>query len=179
MAALLAQEPAYYGSGQFDEPDTLSLPIGTATKRGDIGVLAAGVVNKAAANAASGVVGLIQFGSVDIYYNSSATDVTLFGVSTANTALMSSEPANVHLIAAHNFQPFEISLIQAWSPSTQLGAAIAGINIDGTTGFFVADTTQTNKILNVIGAVDGPTRGTVGDTFKRVIVTFTAASVAI
>src|SRR5271166_4498872 len=186
MAALPAAEPEMYGGfGGENEPNIVTVNIAAISGtflRGDFLVYNGTNVLKAATNPTiATVLGMSAFGSLDFYFAgvggaAAVNDAALFGATVSSTALMPADANLPRVLATFGQFPFEMSLIQAWAPSTQVGPAKAGLTLDAS-GYFVADTTQSNKILNIIGSVDGPGKGVVGDTYKRVIVSFISGSI--
>jgi hypothetical protein len=67
---------------------------------------------------------------------------------------------------------FLINLVQQWNG--QLYTSV-GLNIDSTTGYFVADTTQT-ACATIQDKPFGPGLGDVGDTYAKVLIQFTAST---
>jgi hypothetical protein len=81
-------------------------------------------------------------------------------------------------------QRFEMSLVQAWYPS--LLYTTCGVAYNAAANTFVADTSQSNKILTIVDKAQGPTSavwgdnlGGVGDIGARVIVSVTTATALI
>jgi hypothetical protein len=91
---------------------------------------------------------------------------SVFGITERNLGT-SQEPLNAHAVSA-KYNQFEISLLQAWDPG-YVGQFV-GLLIDSASNFFVADMTQSNKVAQIVGTVDGPGRGVAGDVYKRVAI---------
>jgi hypothetical protein len=113
-----------------------------------------------------GPVGGVQPGPISDPFGRPAFNQSVFGITEVYPGI-STEPRNAHIIAAAAVQ-FEISLIQAWDPG-YIGQ-LCGLNIDTNSQYFVADLTASNKILQIVGQVDGPGRGGPGDTYKRIAI---------
>lgn len=90
---------------------------------------------------------------------------TVFGATEAYP-MISTEPANAHIIAAT--VQFEIALKQAWDPG--YAGLLCGLALDSGSGYFIADLTATNPILQLVEPVDGPGYGGPGDINKRVAI---------
>ena len=197
MAAYSYAEPAIYMPGGFKEPDVQPFAATPAAgiKRGDIVTIAAGLLTRPTGAvgtgiATSGIVGLTEMDQTAIYYvgiggsaaiaTPSAANSALFGATTAGTALQPGlEFQGTKVVLAHNGQQFEFSLNSAVTWATSLIGTQVGIALDGTSNLYIADTTATNKVGVIVGEVDGPNKGAVGDTGKRIIVALLASVLAV
>jgi len=128
---------------------------------------------RAATNASANIVGLAQDDSNALYFSGvggsgAIGNQSLFGATMTQQPLTGND-AFLNLVVKLQVQVIEISLVQAWNPMLA-GGAVAGLLLDPTTGFFVADTSQSNKIFNIIGLAAGPSsvQGGVGLTGSRV-----------
>ena len=195
MATLPYAEPAIYMPGGFKEPDIAKYPItgGTTFNRGAFLTIAAGLLTKPAGAVGTGIpttgiVGLSNIDSTAFYFSGiggstaeatpAAANTQLFGYTTATTALQPGlDFQGCPMSLAHNGQQFEVSLAQAFAQAS-IGASI-GVALDASTGYYIADTSATNKVATIIGEVDGPGKGTIGDFGKRVLIAFLATVLAV
>ena len=90
---------------------------------------------------------------------------TVFGATEAYPMISTSRPTR-DIIAAT--VQFEIALKQAWDPG--YAGLLCGLGLDSGSGYFIADLTATNPILQLVEPVDGPGYGGPGDINKRVSV---------
>jgi len=142
-------------------------------------------VNKIATNVATNVVGLAVNSSLALFYvgaggsylgNESAS----FGVTNAQAPMTPNETFGSVVIRPQN-TIFEISLVQPYYSTLQ--GTTAGLTVDPTTGFCVADNSQSNKILNIVGLSQGAQIGATaqggayGDIGARVYVTFNGGTI--
>lgn len=182
-------------SGGFKEPDILKYPITTANtiKRGEFCTIASGqllhpVGAVGTGIPATGIVGLANADGSALYFagiggstavaSPYAANTQLFGWTTATTALQPGlDFLGLPVSLAHNGQQFELSLSQAFAQTT-IGAQV-GVALDAASGYYIADTSATNKVAIVVGEVDGPGKGTIGDIGKRVIIAFIPATLAV
>lgn len=190
MATLSYAEPAIYMPGGFKEPDIAKYPItgGTTFNRGAFLTIASGLLTKPAGAVGTGIpttgiVGLSNIDSTALYFagiGGSAAEATpaaantqLFGYTTATTALQPGlDFQGCPTTLAHNGQQYEVSLAQAFAQN-QIGVAgNVGVALDAASGYYIADTSATNKVATIVGEVDGPGKGTIGDFGKRVIIVF-------
>jgi len=137
---------------------------------------------RAATNASANIVGMAVDDSNALFFDGvggagSIGNQSLFGATMTQQPLTANE-AFLNLVYKLQSQTIEMNLVQQWSPMLA-GGAVAGIPLDSTTGFFVADTSQSNKILNILGFVNGPQsfQGGVGLTGTRVQVQFASGLV--
>lgn len=129
---------------------------------------------RAATNANTNLFGMATDDSNALFYNAygQVGNQSLFGATMTQQPLTGND-AFYNLVTKLQTQQLEMSLVQAWNPALA-GGAVAGLLLDPTTGFFVADTSQSNKILNIVGFNNAPqsVQGGVGLTGTRVIVQF-------
>ena len=195
MATLPYAEPAIYMPGGFKEPDIAKYPItgGTTFNRGAFLTIASGLLTKPAGAVGTGIpttgiVGLSNIDSTALYFSGiggsaaeatpAAANTQLFGYTTATTALQPGlDFQGCPMSLAHNGQQFEVSLAQAFAQAS-IGASI-GVALDASTGYYIADTSASNKVATIIGEVDGPGKGTIGDFGKRVLIAFLATVLAV
>lgn len=103
-------------------------------------------VQRAAAGTNTNIVGISMHDSQSVWAMGVGAGFTAGNISNLLGAWMPPptlgpiDPSQMLVASLINAQPFEISLIQPWT-SAMIGA-VAGLNIDPTTGWFVADTTQ-------------------------------------
>ena len=136
---------------------------------------------RAATNPSTGIFGMAVDDSNALFFNGvggagTIGNQSLFGATMTQQPLTANDAFLNEVYKMQN-QQIEISLLQPWSPALQ-GAAVAGLTLDPTSGFFIADTSQSNKILNILYANNQPQvfGGGVGITGTRVVCTFTSAS---
>jgi len=181
--------------GGFKEPDIAKYPITAANtiKRGEFTTIASGqllhpVGAVGTGIPTTGIVGLANADGSALYFSGIggstavaspyAANTQLFGYTTATTALQPGlDFLGLPITLAHNGQQFEVSLSQAFAQAS-LGVQV-GIALDAASGYYIADTSATNKVATIIGEVDGPGKGTIGDTGKRVLVQFIATTLAV
>lgn len=174
--------------GGSKEPDVIKYPVtgGTTLGRGAFAQIASGLLTKPAGAIGTGIpasnnVGMCNADSTATYFSgiggsaaeltASAANSQLFGSTTATTALQAGvDFLGIPVTMAHNGQQFEVSLNQAFAQAS-IGVQV-GLALDAGTGFYIADTTATNKVATIVGQVDGPNKGTTGDIGKRVIIEF-------
>jgi hypothetical protein len=138
-------------------------------------------VNKVATNVASNVVGLATSSSLTYFYvggggSFAGNEFAPFGVTNAQPPLTPDETYKAVVIRPQNTY-FEMSLVQAYNSALQ--GTTAGITVDPTTGICVVDTSQSNKILTIVGLSQGAqigatAQGGVNDIGARVQVAFTS-----
>ena len=121
-----------------------------------------------------GPVGGVQPGALSDPFGRPNFNQSGFGI-TEGYVPISTEPRNAHFISGAACR-FAVCLKQAWDPGF-LGQN-AGLNIDSQSNFFIADMSQTNGVLQIVGTVDGPGWGGPGDVNKRVIVKVNGAYLA-
>lgn len=174
MAALAPQRIQIVDSPGIAEPDIRSFPIasGQSYIAGAILTLSGGSVAESADNpGANAVLGVALHDAGSVYPTNSVvpSSSSLFGRTFVGTKLFPQDPSHQRVVLLHNNQYFEISLVQAWSPS--LIGTTAGLKKDPTTGFWVLDNTLTNKYAVIVAKAEGPAsfKGTVGDTGARVV----------
>lgn len=176
MSAWGFMPPAATLPGSQRTLDSLTLPFTGANAIDDILILSAGVLSKAATNAAvTTLAGQALKSSLALYATAAPTIGTLVGASTVGTVLTPGLPLQMDFDPWYQGQFIQFSLneaIAAASPGTAVG-----ILLDGTTGYFVASTAQANKIGTIVNAVIQPSQPwVVGDTGVRVIVQINAAT---
>lgn len=190
MANTIAyQAPRLHGAGPLatDDPNLNKFPFTGTLVEGDIVFLNSGVLTKAAANQAA-LAGMIPAGSANIYHAASSAGVGLnFGPDQTGTALMPATEQNLGLVEFSGGVQLEISLNQATTLANSLIGTQVGLNYDSTSGFFFADTTQTNKIGVIVllpGGPDAPrgpqvANGQIGDLGGRVVIEFIASALQV
>jgi hypothetical protein len=134
-------------------------------------------VARAATNANANIVGMAVNSSAADYFVGTGGSFLVNEGSTlgATNSLGPLEPNEIFrtpVLKVNNGAMIEISLRQAYYPA--LDGTTAGLYLDPVTGFFVADNSQSNKILNILGQVPGvpSVSGNVGDVGARVRVQF-------
>jgi hypothetical protein len=145
-------------------------------------------INRSVTNPSTLIVGLAINNSTQQFFSGTGGaftvgDQSLFGATNSLSPLNPTESLLGYVISAASGTLFEISLKQAWYPSL-VGSAKAGLTLDTTSGFFIADTSASNKVLNILRlatsvpvATPGiPVTGQVGDTGARVIVSFASGT---
>lgn len=172
------QPPAPVLPGNQRTLDSQTLPFTGANAIDDILILSSGLLSKAATNAAvTTLAGQALKPSTSLYATASPSPATLVGASTVGTVLTPGLPLQME------FSPWVagtfvmLSLVQAVAVATP-GLAV-GLLLDGTTGYFVADTSQSNKVGNIVRVVDSTPAyipWVITDTGVRVIVQINAAT---
>lgn len=146
---------------------------------------------RGATNLAGNIWGMAMHASNEIYFEGTGGSFltgnpgSLFGGSMSVPPLMPDEAPRSYVCALGGGDLFEFSLNAAsggWSPL--LITKQAGLTLDATTGWFTVDTTQTNKVCQIVdhrdGVYIGPTQnGNPGDTGVRVIVQFISTTLLI
>lgn len=139
-------------------------------------------ISGAATNVASGLIGIAASDSNAAFFSgiggsASVGNASVFGA-LANYPPLDSIGAMAIPICKLAGSLWEFSLVQPYSPA--LDRTTAGITLDATTGFYVVDTSQSNKIVTIQGASSGPSPffGSVNDTGARVRVTFSSSALA-
>jgi len=158
--------------------------LGTATTTPNPLTNNAGI-NQAATNVAT-VYGLAVNSSLATFYSGpggsfQVNEHALFGATNSAPPLTPAETYLGYVVKLFPYLPVEISLnvaSGAWSPML-IGTQV-GLTLDATTGFFTADSTQSNKVATIVANADGDFRtlGQVGDYGKRVLINFLASAVA-
>ncbi len=138
--------------------------------------------NQASTNASSGIVGLAVAASNENFFDGSGGSFNVGPGSRtgANTGVPPLAPGEAQLYYAAGLgqgQLVEMNLSQAYAFYPSLIGTTAGLTLDASSGFFIADPSQTNKILTIVdqrpGVQIGPTAsGTDGDLGVRVVVQF-------
>lgn len=176
MAAWGFMPPASTLPGSQRTLDSLTLPFTGTNAIDDILILTSGVLSKAATNATvATLAGQAYKNSAALYATAAPGIGTLVGASTVGTVLTPGLPLQM------DFDPFyqgtfvQFSLNEAIA-ATSPGTAV-GLVLDGTTGYFIVSTAQSNKIGTIVNAVIQPSQPwVVGDTGVRVIVQINAAT---
>lgn len=143
-------------------------------------------LNRVATNANAGIIGLAMHDSAALYVGgvggsfSAGGPANLLGTWGSPPPLMPGDPqqALVGYTGIYGGAPIEICLLQPFYES--LVGTAAGITLNAASGYFVADNSQSNKILTITDKVLGsPTdvgATNNGDTFSRVKCVFTAGT---
>ena len=136
-------------------------------------------LSRAVTNQSANIFGMAVDDSNALFYNQlgSVGNSSLFGVTMTQPPLTAADAYN-NLVYKLQSQTLEMSLVQPWNQAL-VGANMAGILLDPTTGFFVADTSQSNKVLNILQQAVGPQtfQGGVGITGTRIWVQFASGLV--
>jgi hypothetical protein len=174
MAAWGYMPPASTLPGSQRTLDSLTLPFTGSNAIDDILILTSGVLSKAATNAAvTTIAGRAMKNSAALYATASPGIGTLVGASTVGTVLTPGLPLQMDIEPWYQGIFVQLSLVQAYTANQ----VAVGLLLDGTTGYFVADSSQANKIGVIINAVVQPSQPWVsGDTGVRVIVQINAAT---
>jgi hypothetical protein len=141
--------------------------------------LAAPGLAKAASNQSGGIVGLAEHDSGSNYAGFLGGSAAVATRAAASTQLLGAQAgpmgtimppdiANAKYVKAAGGMEWEISLPSTYTYPGFSGGQQFGLGIDATTGWFVADPTLSNLIFNFVEEANGPNRGTVGDTGKRI-----------
>ena len=145
-------------------------------------------VIQAATNANTNIVGFAE-SDYDVTYAPRAgspgpgySNRDLFGIDATRPPLGWLEQYQVGYYKVNaNQQLFEASLVQAWYPS--LLGTTAGILLSATYSCHAVDNSQSNKVITIVGKVQGPDNttygsvGDVGDTGARVICRFNSGTI--
>jgi len=145
-------------------------------------------VIQAATNASANIVGFAE-SDYDVTYAPRAgspgpgySNRDLFGIDATQPPLGYLEQYQVgYYRVSANQQLFEASLVQGWYAS--LIGTTAGIKYDTTANCHAIDTSQSNKIVTIVGKVQGPDNttygsvGDVGDTGARIICKFNSGTI--
>lgn len=136
-------------------------------------------VNRSANNPSANVVGIAMADAAALYAQGvgGAMNVggpgNLLGYWANPSPLAPSDPLQMLVAPLINAQQLSIKLKQAWYP-TLIGTT-AGVVLDATSGYFVLDNSQSNKIATIISMTDPFANP--GDTYARVNVVFTSGVV--
>lgn len=145
-------------------------------------------VIQAATNASANIVGFAE-SDYDVTYAPRAgatgpgySNRDLFGIDATQPPLgyLEQYQASYYKLNA-NQQLFEASLVQGWYPS--LIGTTAGILLSTAASCHAVDTSQSNKIITIVGKVQGPDNvaygsvGDVGDTGARIICRFNSGTI--
>ena len=160
----------YTPPGTTGQPNITSYGTSSACLDGAIVVLSGGLIAPATANVASGIAGIALQNSVQNYGGSIQTVPALdavFGFSQVNTPLVPGDAA-LTLVGKLN-SPFLLEInaasyvgwISGGTYNVNLGTAV-GIAIDSTTGIYVIDPNQTNKVGVIVNGLQGPSAGGFG-----------------
>lgn len=141
-------------------------------------------INQAASNVAV-VYGLAVNSSLATYYSGTGgsfavNEHSLFGATTSQPPMNPAEVYMGYVIKLFPYLPVEISLVNSVAWSQLLVGTQVGLTLDATTGWFVADPTQSNKVATIVQSADGDFRtlGQTGDYGKRVLINFLTSAVA-
>jgi hypothetical protein len=182
----VAVPQVYMPAGTTFQPPVQGYTPSAAILDGAICVLSGGTIATATANVASGIVGVAIQNSVQNYGGSIQTTPALngiFGYSQVNTPLVPADASLTKVAKVYSPALVEINLnittgwVTGGAQQANIGSAV-GLSIDPSTGFFVADPTQSNKVAEIVEAVDGPSFGAAGDLAKRVRIQFYATVLA-
>ena len=183
----------YAPPGTTGQPNVTSYTASSPTLSGTIVVLSAGTIAPATANVSANIAGISLQNSVQNYGGSEQTVPALdavFGFSQVNTPLVPGD-AGLCLVGKLN-SPFLLEInaasyvgwISGGTYQVNLGTAI-GIAIDSTTGIYVVDPNQSNKVGVIVSGLQGPSAGgfglngpATGTIAPRVLVQFYAAALA-
>lgn len=138
--------------------------------------------SQAATNASANILGLADSMSTETYWDGPGGSLagspgSRLGAGQQIAPLTPTEAPLLYVVGLGNGQRIEMNLVNTTALSPYLVGTTAGIVLDSTTGFFVVDPGQTNKIVTVVdirqGAYIGPAAsGTTGDLGARVVVEF-------
>lgn len=176
--------PTIFGSGQLDEPEILALANNGTILTGDIvGTVAnAGQYTTIADNpaATNSVAAIALHDSAAVYFNANSgqplAKTGLFGSTQTGTSLQPNwDASQTHGGLLRNNQMVSINSTDVWATTLLAGTASTGIQKSGSN--FTSNTAK-NKCATIVGTVDGPNSvfGTVGDTNKRILITFLPAA---
>jgi hypothetical protein len=168
---------------EWQQNPTLGTPVALGTKTTLVYPLANSVgANRASTNSVgtstAPLLGLAN-DDYDVFYsqgNAVFNNRAPFGVDVSGPPMGFPEQYRAKITALSGGQQFEMSLYQPWTGQLYQPAGIQYIPFSGGSGgCFVADTSQSNKILTIIDKVQGPTNpayddvGVNSDTGARVI----------
>ena len=170
-AAPIAMVPGSIGSDPI-----IPLTASSHVKEADVVALSGGTISPAAANASGSIAGIAQNDSLAVYQQDDTGLQGVFGADNVGTGLL---PANAGqtLVLTLKGIPVQMNLssttgwISGGSQQANIGTQV-GIAIDGTTGFYYADPTGSNKVAQVTEKIEGPGFGGAGDLGARVLVVF-------
>lgn len=184
MATIPYQAPRMVPNGLITEPNIYQIQTGSTLIEGDFATLSAGSLTKAAANAAiATIAGMIRAGTTDSYGAvAGSSRSSILGPNQAGNALIPGTNDWPQIIGFTPGLAIEMSLVQSVTLALSLVGTQAGLNYDATSGFFFVDTTQSNKIFEIVQVSGGPdslfpafanagaANGVIGDSGGRVIV---------
>ena len=188
MALIFVQPPLAQQPASADSLSVSTLPVTTHCNDNDIVILSGSGIAPATANIAGGIVGIAQHDSNSNFggatgQGAASLNTTIFPTQ-VGTGLFPSSPAGTLVVTLGPPVEVEISLtattgwVTGGAQQANLGTAV-GLAIDGTTGYFVADPTATNKVAVINSKPTGPLKGTNGDLGARVFIVFNTAALAI
>jgi hypothetical protein len=195
MAATQITAPIANVPASIVGPTTVSLPASSHVNDADIVVLTAGAIATATANVAGGIAGIAQHDSNAVFAQIDTGLQGVFGFF-QGAPLLPPDPGYVIVVPLGAPIIVEINLtattgwVTGGTQQANIGTQV-GLAIDGTTGFFLADPTASNKVAVITGKPQGvpaglggagvpfPSKGGVGDTGARVYVSFISTTLAI
>lgn len=138
---------------------------------------------RAATNASANILGLAQTASDANFFAGTGGSIlagqnsSQLGATNTVQPLVPSDAANLYVTGLGYGQYLEMNLINTQAFTPGLLQSTAGLTLDSTSGFFVVDPGQSNKIITIAefrqGVYQGPTAsGTIGDLGARVVVYF-------
>lgn len=186
FAAYVGLLPGYYSLQQASKTTTA---LGSAFNVAYPLTNSAGA-NRGATNLSGSILGLADSMSDETYFDGYGGSFTAgragsrLGSTNTIAPLTPTEAPLLYVVGLGNGQRVELNLVNttAWSP--YLLGTTAGLALDSSTGFFVVDPGQSNKIVTIVdqrpGVYIGPTAsGTAGDLGARVVVEFSSSSLLI
>ena len=148
--------------GIYPSSEVLQQATKTTTATGTAYAIAYPLVNsvgvtRAATNQAANIVGMAVNSSLADFYSGPGgsflvNENSLYGATNSYPPLQPAEVYLGYVVKLQFNQLVQISLIQPYTPA--LIGTTAGIAIQPN-GFFAADNTQSNKVLTILGSVDG------------------------
>lgn len=187
MAQIPVQMPVVQMPGSASSPTTVSLTASSHVNDGDIVVLSSGQIATATANVSGNIAGIAQHDSNANFGGGTGINVTI-GSTQVGTGLFPASPGQTIVVPLGSPAIVAINLtattgwISGGTQQANIGTQV-GLAIDGTTGFFLADPTASNKVATIVGIQDGVvlggTESLAGNLGARVYVAFLSSALAI
>lgn len=188
----IAQVPASIGS-----PTTINLASsgGTINNADIVTLNGANQITEAGANPAGSIAGIVQHTGKAVFTGSAVNPGGSLGYF-QSTPLLTQSTQEIIVVPLGSPVTVEISLtattgwVSGGAQQAVIGTRV-GLAVDGTTGYYLADPTASNKVATINGKPFGPnvtftgngtptnSKGNVGDLGARVDIVFDASALAI
>ena len=176
----IAAPAAVMPAGSTGQVPMQSYTVSSHVNDGDFVVLSGGLIATATANVASGIAGIASHDSNANYGGLAAVSPptvaglqNVFGYGGIGNPIIPPNEGQtlVALLDAPALVEINLTTATGWvtggTYQANIGTAV-GLNIDSTTGYFVADPNESNKVATIVEKIYGPGFGNNGDLAARV-----------